>query len=143
VPLDPADNDIYFRSLSTRGATGGISHAVGPAIDWLKVFGCDVILVETVGVGQDQVGVRSLVDRLVLVVTPASGDEVQWEKAGLIELADLIVVNKADLPGAERVEAQLLGALSLSPGVSPPPVLRTIASSGQGIAELWRAIASE
>lgn len=141
VPLDPADNDIYFRSLSTRGAAGGVSNAVGPAIEWLKVFGCDVILVETVGVGQDQVGVRPLVDRLVLVVTPAGGDEVQWEKAGLIELADLIVVNKADLPGAERVEAQLLGALSLNPAVNPPPVLRTIASSGQGIETLWKTIA--
>jgi LAO/AO transport system kinase len=68
---------------------------------------------------------------------------VQWEKAGLIELADLIVVNKADLPGAERVEAQLLGALSLNPAVNPPPVLRTIASSGQGIETLWKAISGD
>lgn len=140
VPLDPADEGIYFRSLSTRGAPGGVSLATQQAIDWLKVFGCDVILVETVGVGQDQVAVRPMVDRLVLIVTPAGGDEVQWEKAGLIELADLIVVNKADIPGADRVEAQLLSALSLNPEVDPPPVLRTIATSGKGVAELWQAV---
>lgn len=142
VPLDPSDNGIFFRSLSTRGAAGGISNAVGPAIEWLKVFGCDVVLVETVGVGQDQIAIRPLVDRLVLVVTPASGDEVQWEKAGLIELADIIVVNKSDLPGAERVEAQLLGALSLNPNVQAPPVHRTMATTRQGIAELWQLVTS-
>src|SRR5690606_274158 len=97
-------------------------------------------LVETVGVGQDQVAIRPLVDRLLLVVTPAGGDEVQWEKAGLIELADIIVVNKSDLPGAERVESQLLSALSLNPQVEPPPVVRTIATSEQGIAELWAKV---
>jgi LAO/AO transport system kinase len=143
VPLDPADAGLYFRSLSTRGAAGGISAATGPAIEWLKFFGFDVILVETVGVGQDQIAIRPLVDRLMLVVTPASGDEVQWEKAGLIEVVDLIVVNKADLPGAERVASQLLSALSLSPGVNPPPVLRTIAPSRQGIEALWQAVVSE
>ena len=141
VQFTPGDLDVFFRSLSTRGAQGGVSVAVGPAIDWLKAFGFDVILVETVGVGQDQVAVRSLVDRMLLLVTPNTGDEVQWEKAGLIEVADIVVVNKADLPGADRVRAQLISALSLVPGAAPPPVLSVVAIKGEGIAELWKAVA--
>lgn len=139
VHFDPADEGVYFRSLSTRGAQGGVSAAVGPAIEWLKAFGFDVILVETVGVGQDQIGVRPLVDTLVLLVTPNSGDEVQWEKAGLVEVADLVVINKADLPGADRVRQQLLSALSLG-SAQAAPILSTVAATGQGVAELWQAI---
>src|SRR5262249_34814531 len=103
VRFDPADEGVFFRSMSTRGAAGGVSDGAGRAIAWMQAFGFDVILVETVGVGQDQVGVRSIVDTLILLVTPAAGDEIQWEKAGVIELADLVVVNKSDMPGAERV----------------------------------------
>src|SRR5262249_46357897 len=95
---------------------------------------------ETVGVGQDQVAVRPLVDRLVLLVTPGTGDEVQWEKAGLIEVADVVAVNKSDLPGADRVAAQLTSALSLVPGPPPPPVLRVTAATGEGVAHLWETI---
>jgi LAO/AO transport system kinase len=139
VHFDPTDEGVYFRSLSTRGAQGGISAAVAPAIEWLKAFGFDVVIVETVGVGQDQVAVRSAVDTLVMLVTPHSGDEVQWEKAGLIEVADLIVVNKSDLPGADRVRQQLLAALTLTAGMTIP-VLNVTASSGTGVVELWEAI---
>lgn len=139
VRFDAADEGVYFRSLSTRGAQGGVSAAVGPAIEWLKAFGFNVIIVETVGVGQDQIGVRQFVDTLVLLVTPNAGDEVQWEKAGLVEVADLIVVNKSDLPGADRVRQQLFFALSLG-GKPPAPILATIASSGEGVPELWHAI---
>ncbi|HXT59375.1 MAG TPA: GTP-binding protein [Pirellulales bacterium] len=139
VRFDPADEGVYFRSLSTRGAQGGVSAAVGPAIEWLKAFGIDVIVVETVGVGQDQIGVRPLVDTLVLLVTPNSGDEVQWEKAGLVEVADLVVINKADLPGADRLRQQLLSALSLGTARAAP-ILSTVAATGEGIAELWQAI---
>lgn len=139
VPFDPQDNDVYFRSYSTRGAQGGLSDAVRPSIDWLAAFGFDVVLVETVGVGQDQVGARRVVDTLVLLVTPHTGDEVQWEKAGLIEVADVIVVNKSDLPGADRVRSQLMSALSLSPG-QMVPVLSVSAASNTGIDELWQAI---
>jgi LAO/AO transport system kinase len=113
---------------------------VGQALDWLKAFGFDVILVETVGVGQDQVAVRPLVDRLALLVTPNTGDEVQWEKAGLIEVADAIVVNKADLPGADRAVAQLTSALSLQAEKQPPPILRVVAATGEGVPELWAAL---
>lgn len=139
VRFDPDDEGVYFRSLSTRGAQGGVSAAIGPAIEWLKAFGFDVIIVETVGVGQDQISVRRFVNALALLVTPNSGDEVQWEKAGLIEIADLIVVNKADLPGADRLRQQLLSALSLG-GKPPAPILAVVASNGQGVAELWQAI---
>jgi len=140
VQFDPADEGVYFRSLSTRGAQGGVAAATRQAIDWLAAFGFDVVLVETVGIGQDQIGVREWVDRLVLLVTPGSGDEIQWEKAGLVELADLIVVNKADTPGADRVVAALHAALTLAPEQEPPPIIKVVATSGEGIDELWQAV---
>lgn len=101
------------------------------------------MLVETVGAGQDQLAVRELVDVLVLVVTPAAGDEIQWEKAGLLEAADLVVVNKADLPGADVAYAGLRAMLDLLPAagpVEPIPILKVIASQGEGIGELWQAV---
>ncbi|HEY2840734.1 MAG TPA: GTP-binding protein [Pirellulales bacterium] len=140
VRFEPTDEGVYFRSMSTRGAPGGVSAATGAALAWLQAFGFDLILIETVGVGQDQIAVRALVDTLALLVTPNSGDEVQWEKAGLIEVADLIVVNKSDLPGADRVRQQLISALSLGPHGQQPPVLNVIAATGQGVPELWQAI---
>jgi LAO/AO transport system kinase len=140
VQFDPADDGVYFRSLSTRGAQGGISAAVGPAIPWLAAAGFDVVLVETVGVGQDQTAVRQVVDRLVLLVTPGTGDEVQWQKAGLIELADVVVVNKSDLAGADRVRQQLQQTLALSPHTAGVPVLNITAATGGGVAELWRMV---
>jgi LAO/AO transport system kinase len=142
VHFDPADEGVYFRSLSTRGAAGGISAATRESRDWLTAFGFDCILIETVGVGQDQVAVRELVDTLVLLVTPNTGDEVQWEKAGLIEVADLVVVNKSDLPGADRVRQQLVSALSLGPADSRVTVLNVTAATGQGVVELWHTIAA-
>jgi LAO/AO transport system kinase len=141
IRFDPADEKVFFRSLSTRGAAGGISAATRAARDWLQAFGFDVILIETVGVGQDQVAVREIVDTLVLLVTPNTGDEVQWEKAGLIEVADIVVVNKSDLPGADRARQQLVSALSLGPVANRAPVLNVTASTGRGVVELWQAIA--
>ena len=143
VQFDPADEHVYFRSLSTRGAYGGISAAVESAIPWLDAFGFDVILVETVGVGQDQLAVRQYVDTLVLLVTPNTGDEVQWEKAGVIEVADLVVVNKSDLPGADRVRQQLRSALTLVPGAPEIPILNVTAATGAGVPELWQTIVTE
>jgi LAO/AO transport system kinase len=84
--------------------------------------------------------VRAIVDTLVLLVTPNTGDEVQWEKAGLIEVADLIVVNKSDLPGADRVRQQLVSALSLAPAAQQVPVVNITAATGQGVPELWQEI---
>ena len=138
MTFDPRDEGVYFRSLATRGAPGGLSAAARPARDWLLEYGFDVVLVETVGVGQDQLAIRDVVDVLVLLVTPHSGDEIQWEKAGLVELADLVVVNKADLPGADRVYQQVCGALSL--GARQPTVLSVSGLKDQGIADVWAAI---
>lgn len=142
IRFDPGDEDVYFRSLSTRGASGGISEAIGSDLGWLKAFGFDVVLVETVGVGQDQVAVRCHVETLVLLVTPHTGDEIQWEKAGLIEVADVVVVNKSDLPGADRVRQQLHSTLTLSPGAPEVPILSVTAATGEGVAELWEVIAA-
>jgi LAO/AO transport system kinase len=137
VSMDPEDDGVYFRSFSTRGAAGGIAPWVKDATAWLAAFGFEVVLVETVGVGQDQFAVRDLVDVLVLVVTPMSGDEVQWEKAGLIELVDVVAVNKADQPGADRVRQQLHMALALSEDRAGVPILPTVATTGVGVPELW------
>lgn len=141
VEMDPADDGVFFRSFSTRGAAGGIAPWVKDATAWLAAFGFEVVLVETVGVGQDQFAVRDLVDVLVLVVTPMSGDEVQWEKAGLIELVDLVAVNKSDQPGADRVRQQLHSALALSEDRADVPILPTVATVGTGVPELWNKVA--
>jgi len=138
--FDPADEGVYFRSMSTRGAAGGIAESAARAIQWLQAFGFDVILVETVGVGQDQVAVRDVVDVLVLLVTPAAGDEVQWEKAGVIELADVVAVNKSDMPNADHVRQQLRQALALSPGAKEVPVLSITATTSAGVPELWEVV---
>jgi len=140
VEFDPADDGVFFRSYSTRGAFGGLSAAIGPSLPWLTAFGFDVVLVETVGVGQDQAAVRDVVDTLVLLVTPNTGDEVQWEKAGLIEVADLVVVNKSDLPGADRVRQQLTSSLTLVPTAHEIKILPITAIKGEGIKELWQAV---
>jgi LAO/AO transport system ATPase len=142
VSIDPDDQAVFFRSMSTRGAAGGIAAATENCLPWLAAFGFDVILIETVGAGQDQVAVRPIVDRLILLVTPNAGDEIQWEKAGLIELADVIVINKADLPGAYRVKTQLTHALSLSSN-AVPPIVTTIATGGDGVECLWSEIESK
>jgi hypothetical protein len=107
----------------------------------LEAFGFDVVLVETVGAGQGDTVVRGLVDVLVLLLQPETGDDLQWEKAGLLEVADVVVIHKADLPGAERVEAQVLAAQGLSMGPAAP-VLRVSARGGVGLDALWDAIAA-
>ena len=98
-----------------------------------------MVLVETVGAGQGDTAVRDLADVLVLLLQPETGDDLQWEKAGLLEVADVVVIHKADLPGAERVEAQVLSTLALS-AAQAPPVLRVSARTGAGVEALWAAI---
>jgi LAO/AO transport system kinase len=142
IKHEPNDEGVFIRSTSTRGAAGGVAETTAEVCRWLAAFGFDVILVETVGVGQDQAAVRSAVDRLLLVVTPGGGDEVQWEKAGLIEVADVIAVNKSDLPGADRVAADLVRVLSLSHATANIPVVQVSAASGTGVDQLWSAISN-
>lgn len=139
MDYDPADPGVFLRSFSTRGAAGGLSDRAEPILRLVERFGFDVILIETVGAGQDQLAVLGLVDLLVLLITPVAGDSIQWEKAGLLEAADIVAVNKADLPGSDLAYAGLKAMLELSTG-RDVPVLRMSAQAREGIAELWAEI---
>jgi LAO/AO transport system ATPase len=141
MPARPDDNGVFIRSLAAAGGQGALASHLDALIRVVEAFGFQVVLLETVGAGQGDTLARSLVDVLVLLLQPETGDELQWEKAGLLEVADVIVIHKADLPGADRVEAQVKAMLTLSPGAAPP-VLRASARSGAGVAELWETIAS-
>lgn len=136
----PEDDGVLIRSLAAAGGHDAIAENLDSMIRLLEAFGFDVVLIETVGAGQGDTVVRELVDVLVLLLQPEMGDDLQWEKAGLLEVADVIVIHKADLQGAERVEAQVLATLALGTGLVVP-VLRVSSRSGTGIAELWQSIA--
>ena len=131
------DPGVFIRSLATRGRLGGLSASTGEVVQVLDAMGYQRILVETVGVGQDEVEVVSLADLVVVVVSPGQGDEVQAHKAGVLEIADLLVVNKADQVGAERTARDLCLAVEMAPaGARRPKVLRTTASVGAGVKEV-------
>ena len=133
------DDGVYIRSLAAVSGRGAVAEHLELIIRLLEGFGFDVIFLETVGAGQGDVAVASLADTVVLLLQPESGDDLQWEKAGILELADAIVVHKADLPGAEQTAAQLRAMLELSPGRAVP-VLLVSTKRGQGHAELWDAL---
>lgn len=136
-----ADPGIFIRSMATRGALGGLARATQDAIDLLDAAGFDTVLVETVGVGQDEVDVVSCVHSCCVVLVPGMGDEIQAIKAGIMEVADLFVINKADRDGADQVEREIEAMKSLSPARDwDPPVLRTVAAQGEGVAALLAAI---
>jgi LAO/AO transport system kinase len=141
MPSRPDDDGVFIRSLAAAGGRGALADHLDALTRLLEAFGFDVVMIETVGAGQGDTAVLHLVDVLVLLVQPETGDDLQWEKAGLLEVADVVVVHKADLPGADRVEAQVLSTLSLSPG-HVPPVLRVSARGGTGLNELWDLIAT-
>src|SRR5205814_7567785 len=111
-----ADDGVFIRSLATRPGSGAVAEHLELLIRITESFGFDVTFVETVGAGQGDTAVRALADVVVLLLQPESGDDLQWEKAGVLEVADLVVVHKADLPGAEQTAAQVKGALALSSG---------------------------
>ncbi len=135
------DPSIFIRSMATRGALGGLARATQDAIDLLDAAGYDTVIVETVGVGQDEVDVVSCVHTCCVVLVPGLGDEIQAIKAGIMEVADLFIINKADRDGVEQVEQELEALKSLSPPKPwDPPACRVIASQGQGISELWDRI---
>jgi LAO/AO transport system ATPase len=135
----PADDRVYIRSLAAVGGRGAVAEHLDLIIRLLGGFGFDVIFLETVGAGQGDVAVAGLADAVVLLVQPESGDDLQWEKAGILELADVIVVHKADLPGAEQTAAQLRAMLELTPGRAVP-VLLVSTKRGEGHAALWEAL---
>jgi LAO/AO transport system kinase len=133
--------NVYVRSMATRGNLGGLARATEDACDLLDAFGFDDVLVETVGVGQDEIEVVSLAHVVVVVLVPFMGDDVQTIKAGIMEIADAYVVNKADRDGADRMEAYLKAMLGLyDDGAREIPVLRTVATRGEGVAELVATI---
>jgi LAO/AO transport system kinase len=137
--LDPT---VFIRSMATRGHLGGLALAVPDAARVLGAAGLPVIIVETVGVGQMEVEIASAADTTMVVVTPGWGDSMQANKAGLLEIADLFVINKADRPGAREARRDLEQMLDLSSlGAWRPPIVDTVASTGDGLAELWSEIA--
>jgi LAO/AO transport system kinase len=136
------DPSVFIRSMATRGHLGGLALAVPEAVRVLGASGFPLVIVETVGVGQMEVEVASAADTTVVVVTPGWGDAMQANKAGLLEIADLFVVNKADRPGVNEARRDLQQMLDLSaPSDWRPPVLTTVASTGDGVEELWAAVA--
>ncbi len=135
--LDPG---VYIRSMGTRGHLGGLAEATFLAMRVLDAAGKDAVLIETVGVGQSEIEVASVVDVVVLVLQPGSGDAVQALKAGVMEIPDVICVNKRDHPDAHAMRAELTRALSLSLATSRPPVVETDARDGSGVEELWATI---
>lgn len=132
------DDGTYIRSMATRGQLGGLAPAARDVALILDAAGCDVVFVETVGVGQDEVEIARLADATVVLLVPGMGDGVQAFKAGVMEIADLFVINKSDQHGAERVERELNILLSVAPQQDEwkPAVVKTTATMGEGIAEL-------
>ncbi len=137
-----ADPGIYIRSMATRGSLGGLARATADVSTVLDASGRDLVLIETVGVGQDEVDVVRLADITVVILVPGMGDDVQSIKAGIMEIADIFVINKCDHEGAERVEREIraLQSLDLRHDGWTPPIVKTVASEGQGIGELVAAI---
>jgi len=138
-----ADPGVFVRSLASRGALGGLSARSMQVLSVMEGFGFGVLLLETVGVGQSELDIAALADHTVLVLTPAGGDGVQAFKAGIMEVADILVVNKADLPGADRLARELRAAQLLGPHDEHtffPPVVQTVASAASGLDALLDAV---
>jgi LAO/AO transport system kinase len=144
-----SDPGIYIRSMATRGSLGGLARATADATSVLDASGRDLIMIETVGVGQDEVDIVRLADVTIVILVPGMGDDVQTIKAGIMEIADIFVINKSDHPGAERVEREIRAMQSLATRMSgkvndrwTPPIVKTAASEGVGTKELAEAIAT-
>lgn len=139
------DPGVFIRSMATRGALGGLAAAAHDAVDLLDAAGFDLVLIETVGVGQDEVDAARAADTVVVVAIPGMGDDIQAGKAGLFEIGDIFVLNKADRDGAERAARHLEFMLHLAPDPGPegwhPPLVKTVASTGQGVPELATELA--
>ena len=135
------DPEVFVRSMATRGELGGLAPATTEVAAVLDAAGKDIVLIETVGAGQDEVEVASAAETTVVVLTPAGGDDVQAMKAGIMEVADVLVVNKADLPGADGLVSQLQALTTMaSRGRLETPIVSTIATKGEGVAELADAL---
>ena len=138
-----ADPGVFIRSMATRGVLGGLAPATADVMMALDAAGRDVILIETVGVGQAEIDIVKLASVVALVLTPSMGDDVQTIKAGIMEIADVFVINKSDQSGADRIETQLRALLSLThQGANQTPIVRTVATEGEGAADLLAALES-
>ncbi len=131
-----ADAGVFIRSMATRGATGGLARTSAMLSRLFRSAGYDFVIIETVGVGQDEVDVAALADVTVVVLVPGMGDDIQALKAGVMEIADIFVINKADRPGAEQTQREIEGMLSLGHGATVPSIFRTVAIDGTGVVEL-------
>ncbi len=137
-----ADAGIYIRSMATRGSLGGLASTTADVATVLDASGRDLVMIETVGVGQDEVDIVRLADVTIVVLVPGMGDDVQTIKAGIMEIADIFVINKADRDGAERVEREIraMQSLAMRKDNWTPPIVKTVASEGTGITDLRAAI---
>ena len=135
--LDPG---VYIRSMGTRGTLGGVAEATLQAGLVIDAAGRDIVLYETVGVGQSEIAIASLADVVALVLMPGSGDSIQALKAGVMEIPDLVVLNKCDLPGASSARSELAQVLRLADPGARPPLIETSAQTGEGVEALWDAI---
>jgi LAO/AO transport system kinase len=137
------DKDVYIRSMASRGHLGGLAWTTPQALRVLDAAGCDVVLVETVGVGQSEVEIASLADTTLVLLAPGMGDGIQAAKAGILEIGDVYVVNKADRDGAESVRRELRNMLALAERTEhdwKPPIVLTVAQTGQGVDEVVEKI---
>jgi LAO/AO transport system kinase len=139
LALDPG---VFVRSMASRGALGGLAPTINDVVAVMDAFGFDYVIIETVGAGQDEVEIAGTALTTLLVNNPGTGDDIQAMKAGIIEIADILVVNKADHPGADVLVSQLQALLALAPaGSRRPPILKTIASKPEGLEKVADAIA--
>ena len=138
-----SDQGIYIRSMATRGSLGGLARTTADVATVLDASGRELILIETVGVGQDEIDIVRLADITIVILVPGMGDDVQTIKAGIMEIADIFVINKSDREGAERVEREIRALQSLATRSDnwTPPIVKTVATAGTGVKELAAAIA--
>ena len=136
------DPGVYIRSMATRGHLGGVAAATADVAAVLEAAGKDPVLIETVGVGQDEIDIVKLAEISIVVLVPGMGDDIQALKAGIMEIGDIFVINKCDRPGVEKMERAILGLLSLGHRADgwQPPIVKTTATKGEGVAELFEAI---
>ena len=136
------DPGVYIRSMATRGHLGGLAAATADVAAVLEAAGKDPVLIETVGVGQDEIDIVRLAEISIVVLVPGMGDDIQALKAGIMEIGDIFVINKCDRPGVEKMERAILGLLSLGHRADgwQPPIVKTTATKGEGVAELLEAI---
>jgi LAO/AO transport system kinase len=135
------DKNVFIRSMANHGHTGGVALATYDAVRMLEASGYDVILIETVGVGQSELAIAQTADTTILVLMPGSGDDIQAIKSGIMEIGDIFVVNKGDLPGANKSASEITQSLELSTFQTEwrPPVIVSVAETGQGVKEIWQA----